>query len=140
MMMLLQKWSSSAARGFSQIWLQDKQRRRKIQEYYYILANHQNPVAKYGDFKINLENTQILQKSWQFQKKIPQNVAIFLKIFQKVPFTMLLGIFYFFKMATNFRHKQNHWVPLGSQEYRRILCFFFYFSIQCIAKFGKMIF
>jgi hypothetical protein len=24
MMMLLQKWSSSATRGFSQIWLQDK--------------------------------------------------------------------------------------------------------------------
>jgi hypothetical protein len=41
------------------------------------------------------KSAQIPPKSWGFQKTFPQNVAIFLKSFHKVPLTMWLGIYFF---------------------------------------------
>jgi hypothetical protein len=49
----------------------------------------------------NLEICPNHPKSWQFQNMFPQKVAIFLGIFQKVPFTMLFG-FLFYKNMVNF--------------------------------------
>jgi hypothetical protein len=74
-----------------------------------MLANHQNLVAKYGDFK---------RKKLKTCPNPPKNLAdfvtffleiwrIFFENFQKLPLTVLLGTFFKRKM-TKIHHKRIH--------------------------------
>jgi hypothetical protein len=75
-----------------------------------MLANHQNLVAKYGDFK--RKKAKNLPKSSKkicgFCNVLSRNLAIFFfEKFQKLPLTVLLGTFLKSKMM-KIHHKRIH--------------------------------